>query len=84
MFIVCVPAMVMLHGALLKVLQIFFDNFSSDVRSQDVFSIPQTCDVADNSEIFQFTIAAFYQLQLAWMNKYVCVYSRRRILMATP
>lgn len=71
--------MIMLHSALLKVLQVFFDNFSSDVRSQDVISKPQTCDVAENTEIFQFTIAAFYQLQLAWMNKYVCVYSHRRI-----
>ncbi|KAF3855011.1 hypothetical protein F7725_023066 [Dissostichus mawsoni] len=35
----CETAMIMLHRALLKVLQIFFDNFHSDFRGQESFSV---------------------------------------------
>lgn len=76
MLILCVLAMIMLHGALLKVLQIFFDNFQSDFRGQEVTGNPQTHDAEENTEIFQFNIAALYQLQLPWMTKYVRIYSR--------
>nr|XP_046249410.1 phosphatidylinositol 4-phosphate 3-kinase C2 domain-containing subunit gamma [Scatophagus argus]XP_046249411.1 phosphatidylinositol 4-phosphate 3-kinase C2 domain-containing subunit gamma [Scatophagus argus] len=66
----CETAMIMLHSALLKVLEIFFDNFQSDFRGQEVTSKPQTLDVEDNTEIFQFNIAALYQLQPSWMTNY--------------
>lgn len=80
MFILCILAMIMLHSALRKVLQICFDNFQSDfITSQDISSKPQTHDVEQNTEIFQFNIAALYQLQVTWMNKYVCISSYRQI-----
>ncbi|XP_033491268.1 phosphatidylinositol 3-kinase C2 domain-containing subunit gamma [Epinephelus lanceolatus] len=68
----CESAMIMLHKALLKVLQIFFDNFHSDFRAQDVTSNPQILDVEDNSEIIQFNISALYQLQPTWLTNYEC------------
>lgn len=68
----CEAAVIMLHGAVLKVLQIFFDNFHSDFRGQEVTGMPQILDVEKNSEIFQFNIAAFYQLQLPWLSNYEC------------
>ncbi|XP_070827978.1 phosphatidylinositol 3-kinase C2 domain-containing subunit gamma, partial [Chaetodon trifascialis] len=68
----CETAMILLHRALLKVLQIFFDNFLSDFRGQQVTSRPQTRDVEDSAEIFQFNIASLYQLQLAWLTNYEC------------
>lgn len=76
LLIICILAMIMLHGALLKVLQIFFDNFQSDFRGQEVTGNPQVHDVEENTEIFQFNIAALYQLQLPWMTKYVRIYGR--------
>lgn len=63
--------MIVLHGVLLKMLQIFFDNFLSDFRGQEVASTLQRRDVEENSEVFQFNVAALYQLQSAWKNKYV-------------
>ncbi|XP_019933710.2 phosphatidylinositol 3-kinase C2 domain-containing subunit gamma isoform X1 [Paralichthys olivaceus] len=63
-------AVLMLRGALLKVLQFFFDNFQSDFRGQEVASNLQTRDVEDNGDIFQFNIAALYKLQLSWLNTY--------------
>lgn len=71
MFLLCLLAMIMLHKALLKVMQIFFDNFQSDFRGPEVTSNLQTCDVEHNSEILQFNIAALYQLQPSWMSTYV-------------
>lgn len=68
--------MLMLHRALLKVLQIFFDNFQSDFRGQELTSNVQILDVDDNTEILQFEVSALYQLQPTWLNKYVCIYSR--------
>lgn len=68
----------MLHKALLKVLRIFFDNFQSNFRGQEATSKPQTNDVEENTEIFRFHIAALYQLQVTWLNKYVCIYSYRQ------
>lgn len=76
MFTLCILAMIMLHSALRKVLQICFDNFQSDfITSHDITSEPQTHDVELNTEIFQFNIAALYQLQVPWMNRYVCISS---------
>ncbi|XP_070686958.1 phosphatidylinositol 3-kinase C2 domain-containing subunit gamma [Pempheris klunzingeri] len=66
----CETAMIMLHKALLNVLQIFFDNFHSDFRGQEITTSPQIHDVEDNTEIFQFNIAALYQLQPTWMTTY--------------
>ncbi len=71
MFILCILAIIMLHGALLKVLQIFFDNFQSDFRGQEVTGNPQFPDVEENTEILQFNVAALYQLQPTWITKYV-------------
>lgn len=73
MCVFCVPAMIMLHRALLKVLQIFFDNFHSDFRGQEVTRNVQTLDVEKNQEIIQFNISALYKLQPAWLTKYVCL-----------
>ncbi|XP_031725847.1 phosphatidylinositol 4-phosphate 3-kinase C2 domain-containing subunit gamma [Anarrhichthys ocellatus] len=68
----CETAMIMLHRALLKVLQIFFDNFQSDFRGQEVTSNLQILDVERNTEILQFNISALYQLQPSWLINYEC------------
>ncbi|XP_041651242.1 phosphatidylinositol 4-phosphate 3-kinase C2 domain-containing subunit gamma isoform X2 [Cheilinus undulatus] len=68
----CEIAMVMLHQSLLKVLQIFFDNFHTDFRCLRGNCNPKTLDVEYNTEIFQFSIAALYQLQFAWMTNFEC------------
>ncbi|XP_069564216.1 phosphatidylinositol 3-kinase C2 domain-containing subunit gamma isoform X1 [Brachyistius frenatus] len=68
----CEAAMIILHGALLKMLQIFFDNFQSDFRGQKLTAIPQTFDIENNHEILQFNIAALYKLQPAWVTTYEC------------
>ncbi|XP_074488623.1 phosphatidylinositol 3-kinase C2 domain-containing subunit gamma [Sebastes fasciatus] len=66
----CESAMLMLNKALLKVLQIFYANFQSDFRGQEVTRDLQVLDVENNSEILQFNISALYQLPLDWMNNY--------------
>lgn len=67
--------MIMLHSALLKLLQVLFDNFQSDYRVQELTGGMETCDVEENTEIFQFNISSLYQLQAAWTNKYECTSS---------
>ncbi|KAM3610103.1 uncharacterized protein V6R79_025411 [Siganus canaliculatus] len=66
----CETAMIMLHGALLKVLQIFFDNFQSDFRGQVISSRLPSQDVENHTVIFQFNIFALYQLPLSWITNY--------------
>ncbi|KAM6936977.1 phosphatidylinositol 3-kinase C2 domain-containing subunit gamma [Xenentodon cancila] len=66
----CEAAMTMLHGALMKVLQIYFDNFQSDFKVQRTIGIPQTCDADKNFDILKFNIAAFYKLQPTWITTY--------------
>lgn len=66
----CDAAMMMLHGALLKVLETFFDNFQSDFRAEKITGSPQICDIENNYEIFQFNIAALYKLQPSWITTY--------------
>ncbi|XP_034390007.1 phosphatidylinositol 4-phosphate 3-kinase C2 domain-containing subunit gamma isoform X2 [Cyclopterus lumpus] len=66
----CETAMSVLHGALLKVLHIFFDNFQSDFRVQEVASNLQTVDVEGHTEILQFDISALYQLEPNWLINY--------------
>ncbi|CAJ1056399.1 LOW QUALITY PROTEIN: phosphatidylinositol 4-phosphate 3-kinase C2 domain-containing subunit gamma [Xyrichtys novacula] len=68
----CETAMILLHHSLIKILQIFFDNFQSDFSCQRATSSPRTLDIEYNTEIFQFNIAALYQLQLAWLTNYEC------------
>ncbi|KAF0040704.1 hypothetical protein F2P81_006602 [Scophthalmus maximus] len=63
-------AVIMLRGALLKVLQTFFDNFQSGFRGQEVAANLQTRDVEYNNEICQFNTAALYKLPLAWLDTY--------------
>ncbi|KAG7521545.1 phosphatidylinositol 4-phosphate 3-kinase C2 domain-containing subunit gamma [Solea senegalensis] len=65
-------AVIMLHNALLRVLQIFFDNFQSDFRALENPSNLQTLDVDDNNEICQFNIVALYKLDSTWLNIYEC------------
>ncbi|XP_028305921.1 phosphatidylinositol 4-phosphate 3-kinase C2 domain-containing subunit gamma isoform X2 [Gouania willdenowi] len=66
----CEAAVTMLHGALLKLLQIYFDNFQSDFRGQNVSGSPHVRDVDHNTEFFQFSITALYRLQATWVNMY--------------
>uniref|UniRef100_UPI003AAED8B4 phosphatidylinositol 3-kinase C2 domain-containing subunit gamma isoform X2 n=1 Tax=Centroberyx gerrardi TaxID=166262 RepID=UPI003AAED8B4 len=66
----CETAMAMLHQALIKLLQVFFGNFQSDFRGQEVFHNPQTRDVEHNYDIVQFNIAALYKLQPSWISNF--------------
>ncbi|KAM8860741.1 phosphatidylinositol 3-kinase C2 domain-containing subunit gamma isoform 2-T3 [Synchiropus picturatus] len=66
----CESAMLVLHMALQRVLQVFFDNIQSDFRCQTDVNVRPICDVEQNPEILQFNIASFYQLQLSWMTSY--------------
>lgn len=63
--------MVVLHSALLKLLQAFFDNFQSDFRVQEATEKRQIRDVEENAGVFQFDISALYQLQTSWTSRYV-------------
>lgn len=63
--------MVVLHSALLKVLQAFFDNFQSDFRVEEATENRQIRDVEENADVFQFNISALYQLQSGWTSRYV-------------
>ncbi|PWA22398.1 hypothetical protein CCH79_00016955, partial [Gambusia affinis] len=66
----CEAALIMLNGALLKVLQIYFDNFHSDFRTHKVIGTPQIADVDNNGEILQFSIFSIYKLKPSWMSNY--------------
>lgn len=63
--------MVVLHSALLQVLQAFFDNFQSDYRVQEAPETQQIRDVEENAGVFQLNISALYQLQSSWTSRYV-------------
>lgn len=71
MFTLGLLAMMMLHGALLNVLQIFFDNFQKEFRVQEIISKPGARDVDENTGIFEFDISALYQLQPTWISRWV-------------
>ncbi|KAF7224184.1 phosphatidylinositol 3-kinase C2 domain-containing subunit gamma isoform X2 [Nothobranchius furzeri] len=64
----CETAVILLNGALQKVLQIYFDNFQSNFRTQRILGSPEVYDVDGNDEILQFKIASLYQIQPAWMT----------------
>ncbi|XP_064878364.1 phosphatidylinositol 3-kinase C2 domain-containing subunit gamma [Oncorhynchus nerka] len=66
----CETSMMMLHQALGKLLHVFFDNFSSDFRGQDVYHSPPVCDVDHSSDILQLNVAALYRLQPNWLNSF--------------
>lgn len=74
MFIICALAMLMLHGALQKLLQVFFENFQSDFSAPKVTSSLQICDVDHNRDILQLKVAALYKLHPVWVDTYVRVY----------
>lgn len=74
MFIICAPAMLILHEALQKLLQVFFENFQSDFSAPKVTSSLQICDVDHNRDILQLKVAALYKLQPIWVDMYVCGY----------
>lgn len=63
--------MVVLHSALLKLLQAFFGNFQSDFRVQEATEKRQIRDVEENAGVFQLNISALYQLQSSWTSRYV-------------
>lgn len=64
-------AMLLLHAALLKVLQAFFDNFQSDYRVEEAREKRAVRDVEENADVFQLNISALYQLQSSWTSRYV-------------
>ncbi|XP_067358027.1 phosphatidylinositol 3-kinase C2 domain-containing subunit gamma isoform X2 [Channa argus] len=66
----CESALIMLNRELLKVLQIYSDNFQSDFRAQEVACNLQTRLIDDNQEILQFNISALYKLQFTWVSIY--------------
>lgn len=61
--------MVLLHSALLKVLQAFFDNFQSDYRVEEKTEKRQIRDVEENADVLQLNISALYQLQSSWTSR---------------
>lgn len=63
--------MLLLHAALLKVLQAFFDNFQSDYRVEKAREKRAIRDVEENADVFQLNIFALYQLQSSWTSRYV-------------
>lgn len=67
----CESAMLILHKALEKVLQVFFANFQSDFRGLSVEYNFQSCDIEQTNDILEFNVAALYKLQPAWMS-YEC------------
>uniref|UniRef100_A0A3B4ET12 Phosphatidylinositol-4-phosphate 3-kinase catalytic subunit type 2 gamma n=1 Tax=Pundamilia nyererei TaxID=303518 RepID=A0A3B4ET12_9CICH len=60
--------MLMLHEALQKLLQVFFENFQSDFSAPKVTSSLQICDVDHNRDILQLKVAALYKLQPVWVD----------------
>lgn len=66
--------MLVLHSALLKLLQAFFDNFQSDYRVQEETENRRIRDVEENADVFQLGIAALYQLQTGWASR--CVHDQ--------
>ncbi|XP_072291051.1 phosphatidylinositol 3-kinase C2 domain-containing subunit gamma [Eucyclogobius newberryi] len=64
----CESAIIMLHKAIQRLLQMFFDNFQSDFRGLDVNYNDKSCDIEKNNNILQFNVAALYRLQKAWMS----------------
>ncbi|XP_004567786.1 phosphatidylinositol 3-kinase C2 domain-containing subunit gamma [Maylandia zebra] len=66
----CADAMLILHEALQKLLQVFFENFQSDFSAPKVTSSLQICDVDHNRDILQLKVAALYKLQPIWVDIY--------------
>ncbi|KAM6960653.1 phosphatidylinositol 3-kinase C2 domain-containing subunit gamma [Aplochiton taeniatus] len=66
----CESALDMLHQALAKVIQVFFENFHSDFRGQAVLHGPPAHSVDLNTDILQLNIAALYTLQATWLHSF--------------
>lgn len=64
-------AVLVLHSALLGLLQAFFDNFQSDYRVQEATENRRVRDVEENADVFQLDVAALYQLQTSWVSRCV-------------
>lgn len=64
----CETAIFILHKAVQKLLQVFFENFQSDFRGLSVEHSFQCCDIEQTNDILQFNVAALYKLQSAWMS----------------
>ncbi|CAL8261244.1 unnamed protein product [Merluccius merluccius] len=66
----CETVIVMMQQALVQLLQVVFDSFQSDFRGPAVGrdSLPRR--IEENTEILQFTMAALYKLQPAWLNSF--------------
>lgn len=73
-FAPCAAAVLVLHAALLRLLRVFFDNFQSDCRVQQAAENRPIRDVEENADVFQFDIAALYQLQTSWASR--CVHGQ--------
>ncbi|XP_028843563.1 phosphatidylinositol 4-phosphate 3-kinase C2 domain-containing subunit gamma-like isoform X2 [Denticeps clupeoides] len=63
-------AIVILHQALEKLLQIFFDNFNSEFRVQSTNPSPPIMDVEQNTDTLSLNLASLYRLEQCWVTSF--------------
>ncbi|KAJ8261872.1 hypothetical protein GJAV_G00159420 [Gymnothorax javanicus] len=68
----CETAMVILHQAIRKLLHVFFENFNSDGKIQNIPLSPPIADASQNIDILQVDLVALYKLQISWRNSFDC------------